>query len=67
MTRKLHTPAGKPAAGIRKPVAERDPTHIRGLAALRLKRGWSQRTLADAIGVKQPHIARLESGHNDPA
>lgn len=43
------------------------PEHIRGLAALRLKRGWSQRKLADAIGVKQPHIARLELGHNDPS
>jgi transcriptional regulator with XRE-family HTH domain len=32
-----------------------------------MKRGWSQRTLADAIGVKQPHIARLELGHNDPS
>jgi GTP diphosphokinase / guanosine-3',5'-bis(diphosphate) 3'-diphosphatase len=51
----------------RKLVAERYPEHIRGLAALRMKRGWSQRTLADAIGVKQPHIARLELGHNDPS
>ena len=51
----------------RKLVAERYPEHTRGLAALRLKRGWSQRTLADAIGVKQPHIARLELGHNDPS
>jgi len=48
-------------------IAERYAVHIRGLAALRLKRGWSQRTLADAIGVKQPHIARLELGHNDPS
>jgi guanosine-3',5'-bis(diphosphate) 3'-pyrophosphohydrolase len=48
-------------------LAERYPEHIRGLAALRMKRGWSQRTLADAIGVKQPHIARLELGHNDPS
>jgi guanosine-3',5'-bis(diphosphate) 3'-pyrophosphohydrolase len=51
----------------RKLIAERYPEHIRGLAALRMKRGWSQRTLADAIGVKQPHIARLELGHNDPS
>jgi guanosine-3',5'-bis(diphosphate) 3'-pyrophosphohydrolase len=51
----------------RKPLAEHSPEHIRGLAALRMKRGWSQRTLADAIGVKQPHIARLELGHNDPS
>lgn len=48
-------------------IAERYSEHIRGLAALRMKRGWSQRTLAEAIGVKQPHIARLELGHNDPS
>jgi GTP diphosphokinase / guanosine-3',5'-bis(diphosphate) 3'-diphosphatase len=58
---KIHIEAG------RKLVAEQYAPHIRGLAALRLRRGWSQRTLADAIGVKQPHIARLESGHNDPS
>ena len=59
--RKAHIEAG------RKLVAERYSASIRGLAALRMKRGWSQRNLADAIGVKQPHIARLESGHNDPS
>jgi GTP diphosphokinase / guanosine-3',5'-bis(diphosphate) 3'-diphosphatase len=59
--RKPHIEAG------RKLVAKHHAEHVGGLAALRLKRGWSQRTLADAIGVKQPHIARLESGHNDPS
>lgn len=48
-------------------VAERYYKDVSGLAVLRLKHGWSQRTLADAIGVKQPHIARLESGQNDPS
>lgn len=48
-------------------LADRYPEHIRGLAALRFRRGWTQRDLADAIGVKQPHIARLESGQNDPS
>jgi guanosine-3',5'-bis(diphosphate) 3'-pyrophosphohydrolase len=54
----------------KKKLHQRPPTgfiETSGLAALRLKRGWSQRLLADAIGVKQPHIARLESGHNDPS
>ena len=63
-----HDPLKRPyLEAANKLLAERYPEHIRGLAALRLKRGWSQRTLADAIGVKQPHIARLELGHNDPS
>lgn len=48
-------------------VAERHYAGRVGLAALRLRRGWSQRDLANAIGVLQPHIARLESGRNDPS
>lgn len=51
----------------RKIIAERYYKDASGLAVLRLKHGWSQRTLADAIGVKQPHIARLEIGQNDPS
>jgi len=51
----------------RKVVADRYYKDVSGLAALRLRHGWSQRALADAIGVKQPHIARLESGQNDPS
>jgi ribosome-binding protein aMBF1 (putative translation factor) len=38
-----------------------------GLAVLRLQKGWSQRKLADVTGMKQPHIARLERGQNDPS
>jgi DNA-binding XRE family transcriptional regulator len=33
-----------------------------GLIALRRERGLSQRALADLVGVKQPVIARIESG-----
>jgi DNA-binding XRE family transcriptional regulator len=51
----------------RKLIAERYYKETEGLAALRLRRGWSQRALAEAVGIKQPHIARLESGHNDPS
>ena len=36
------------------------------LAALRLQAGYSQRTLANQIDVKQPYIARLESGTENP-
>lgn len=35
---------------------------IKGLAAMRLRHGLSQKQLAQAIGTKQPHIARLEAG-----
>ena len=36
------------------------------LAVLRLRTGMSQRQLADAADVKQPQIARLESGKDNP-
>lgn len=51
----------------RKLVAREYYANARGLAVLRMRRGWSQRTLAEVAGMKQPHIARLESGQNDPS
>jgi mRNA interferase RelE/StbE len=51
----------------RRTVAERHYAGATSLAALRLRRGWSQRTLAENSGLRQPHIARLESGRNDPS
>lgn len=36
------------------------------LAVLRLRAGFSQRALAEKIDVKQPYIARLESGSENP-
>lgn len=36
------------------------------LAVLRLRTGMSQRQLAEAADVKQPQIARLESGKDNP-
>lgn len=51
----------------RRIVAREYYADAKGLAVLRLRRGWSQRTLAEAAGMKQPHIARLESGQNDPS
>lgn len=35
------------------------------LAALRLAKGLSQTDLAQASGMAQPHISRLENGHVD--
>jgi len=35
------------------------------LAQLRLSKGMSQQNLADAMGVKQPYIARIERGEDD--
>ncbi|MEB3361702.1 MAG: helix-turn-helix transcriptional regulator [Synechococcaceae cyanobacterium] len=39
---------------------------IRQLIALREQRGWSQRELADRAGMKQPQLARLETGQVEP-
>jgi len=36
---------------------------IRQLVDLRIRRGLSQRQLAERAGLKQPSVARLESGH----
>jgi ribosome-binding protein aMBF1 (putative translation factor) len=49
----------------RRDLAEREPDRIKGLAALRLRKGWSQKKLAVEVGTGQPHIARLEIGHED--
>lgn len=32
------------------------------MAALRMKKGWSQKALCDASGLPQPHLSRLENG-----
>jgi ribosome-binding protein aMBF1 (putative translation factor) len=32
------------------------------IKTIRLRKGWSQTQLADAIGSKQPHIVRIERG-----
>jgi transcriptional regulator with XRE-family HTH domain len=36
------------------------------IAQARLKKGWTQTQLADAIGVKQTQIANWESGFRKP-
>jgi ribosome-binding protein aMBF1 (putative translation factor) len=33
----------------------------------RVKRGWSQTQLAEAIGSRQPVISRLEQGNGNPS
>lgn len=33
----------------------------------RIKRGWSQTELAEAIGSRQPVISRLERGNSNPS
>lgn len=44
------------------------PRHalIARIVRTRLERGWTQRDLADAAGLKQPAVARLERGDTDP-
>ncbi len=39
---------------------------VRQLISLREQRGWSQRELADRAGMKQPQLARLETGQVEP-
>lgn len=36
------------------------------LAEAREKRGWTQGELARKVGMKQPEIARIESGEHNP-
>lgn len=51
----------------RKFVAEKFySSHPETVATLRLRKGWSQKDLADAIGTSQPYIARLEGRRVDP-
>jgi DNA-binding XRE family transcriptional regulator len=49
----------------RRRIAEKFPEKLSGLAALRMRHGWSQKQLAEAIGTSQPHIARIENGRDN--
>ncbi len=40
---------------------------VRTIIKHRLKRGWSQTQLAEAIGSRQPVISRLECGDGNPS
>ena len=54
--------------GVRKAYAEMQPEFqiIRKLALARAKRGFSQRKLAQKIGITQSALARFESGNINP-
>ena len=39
---------------------------VRQLISLREQHGWTQRELADRAGMKQPQLARLETGQVEP-
>lgn len=58
----LTDPATRAAYEARKPAYELASK----LIALRKKLGMSQRDLAKAAGLKQPHIARIERGDVSP-
>jgi DNA-binding XRE family transcriptional regulator len=49
----------------RRRLADRSPEKFSRLAALRMRRGWSQKRLAEAIGTSQPHVARIENGRDN--
>ena len=40
---------------------------IKTIINQRIKRGWSQTELAEAIGSRQPVISRLERGEGNPS
>ncbi len=40
---------------------------IKAIIRERMKRGWSQTELAEAIGSRQPVISRLERGEGNPS
>jgi len=40
---------------------------VRTIIKERIKRGWSQTELAEAIGSRQPVISRLERGDSNPS
>lgn len=40
---------------------------IKTIIRERIKRGWSQTELAEAIGSRQPVISRLERGDSNPS
>jgi ribosome-binding protein aMBF1 (putative translation factor) len=40
---------------------------IQSIIRQRIKRGWSQADLAEAIGTRQPVISRLERGEGNPS
>ena len=40
---------------------------IKTIINQRIKRGWSQTKLAEAIGSRQPVISRLEKGNGNPS
>ena len=54
--------------GVRKAYAELQPELqiIRKLALARAKRGFSQRRLAQKIGITQSALARFETGKTNP-
>ena len=56
-----------PHAGIADSAAVCDIAGMKNLKRIRAARGWSQATLAEAAGVKQATISRIESGTNNPS
>jgi ribosome-binding protein aMBF1 (putative translation factor) len=48
----------------RRKIAQALPREASGIAILRLRKGWSQRRLAEELGTSQPHIARVEGGQD---
>ncbi|AOS96727.1 anaerobic benzoate catabolism transcriptional regulator [Microbulbifer aggregans] len=50
----------------RENIAQRYYAEEESLRTLRLSKGLSQKELAEMVGTKQPHIARIEAGTSSP-
>ncbi len=62
-TRSLKNPAVKAEYDTLEPEYE----VVKTIISQRIKRGWSQTKLAEAIGSRQPVVSRLERGEGNPS
>lgn len=67
MCRSIRQTNNYPLAGIANSPLVCDTAAMKNLKRIRTARGWSQAKLAEAAGVKQATISRIESGTNNPS
>ncbi|HBT01625.1 MAG TPA: hypothetical protein DEB47_17615 [Citreicella sp.] len=67
MQRSIRSANNYPSAGIGGASPVCDTADMKNLKRIRQSRGLSQAQLADAAGVKQATISRIESGTNNPS
>ena len=67
ISRSIRQANNYPFTGIADSTPVCDIAAMKNLKRIRAARGWSQATLAEAAGVKQATISRIESGTNNPS